>query len=184
MSKEVFIFRTYRTCCRSTEERSTARPRFKKQTWGTLRVSILPRDVLERYSPGDPHVNEFSLRATRQGSRHILYQTTMQTLGFSTTTIVLGLLFGSFAVLGNMLALVMVGQINLKAPENERVHYAGWGLSIGKKHRELHPDSKLSHAFYLCFGLMTVCFPILLWSTGFFDHWTKARSGVNTLLPR
>jgi hypothetical protein len=64
MSKEVFVFRTYRTICRSTEERSTARPRFQKRTWGTLRVARRIGVIFSRrswcqqiFTPGHPPIS-------------------------------------------------------------------------------------------------------------------------------
>jgi len=92
-------------------------------------------------------------------------------MGFSTRTIIIALLGGSFAILANMLALVMVGQINVKVPDNERIHFAGWGLGIGKKHRKFYPQSKLGDLFFLCVVGLFICFPLLLWSQGFFSGW-------------
>src|SRR5260370_42543547 len=82
---------------------------------------------------------------------------------FTLRSIVIACLLGSVAVLGNMLAYVIVGQINERAPENERVSYLLWDLRIRKKHKQLYPGSKLVLLFDLCGILMVLCFPFLIW---------------------
>jgi hypothetical protein len=89
---------------------------------------------------------------------------------FSFRTLIVIALGGGFAVMANMLALVMVGQINEIAPERERIPYWGWGLSIGRKHKRLYPQSKLVYVFELCLVSTAICFPILLWSMGEFSR--------------
>ena len=44
---------------------------------------------------------------------------------------------GGFAIAGNMMAYVMVGQINQKLAESERLSYWGWDLTIRRKHKQL-----------------------------------------------
>jgi hypothetical protein len=85
---------------------------------------------------------------------------------FSFQTLIIGAIGGGFAVMANMLALVMVGQINEIVPEKERISYWGWGMGIGRKHKRLYPQSKLVYFFELCLVLTVICFPILLWSMG------------------
>jgi hypothetical protein len=75
-----------------------------------------------------------------------------------------------FAFTANMLTLVMVDQINLKLTEKERIPSWAWDLTAGQKHKRLYPDSKLSFLFGLCWISTAVCFPILLWSMGFFGR--------------
>jgi hypothetical protein len=89
---------------------------------------------------------------------------------FSVRTLIVIAIGAGFAVMGNMLALVIIGQINEKVPENERLSYFRWGLGIRKLHKHLYPKSKLVLFFDLCGILMVACFPILLWSMGFFDR--------------
>jgi hypothetical protein len=73
------------------------------------------------------------------------------------------------AISGNLLAYVMIGQINQRSAENERLSYWGWDLRIRKKHRQLYPESRLVYLFDLCVILMVACFPFLLWSMGVFS---------------
>jgi hypothetical protein len=70
----------------------------------------------------------------------------------------------SFAIMGNMLAYVIVGRINERVPESERVSYLKWDLRIRKKHREIYPDSKLVSLFDLCCILMVLSFLFVMWS--------------------
>jgi hypothetical protein len=98
-----------------------------------------------------------------------------EVMNFSARTIVVALVGGSLAVFANMLALIMVGQVNLKVPEKERIRYSAWGMGIGKRHKQLYPESKLSYAFNLCCILLVICIPIGLWSIGFFDQWPGHR---------
>jgi hypothetical protein len=92
-------------------------------------------------------------------------------MDFSTRTIIIALLFGLLAILANILASAMVKQINLKLSEEERIHFAGWGIGIGKKHREFYPQSKLRNLFLFCVIGLFICFPFILWSEGFFRAW-------------
>ena len=87
---------------------------------------------------------------------------------FTARELIAGIVLGGFGVMGNMLALVIIGQINEKVPENERLSYFGWDLRIRKRHKQLYPKSKLVLFFDLCWILMVVCFPILLWFSGIF----------------
>ncbi len=87
----------------------------------------------------------------------------MQLMGIPARVLVVGLLGGGFAVIGNMLALVMIGKINQKVPESERVGYFGWSSGIKKRYRLLYPDSKLIFAVRICEVSMIVCFIVGIW---------------------
>jgi hypothetical protein len=89
---------------------------------------------------------------------------------FSALTFTIGVIGGGFAFTANMLALVMVDQINLKVTEKERISLWSWDLTLGRKHKRLYPESKLSFLFGSCWISMAVCFPLLLWSMGFFGR--------------
>ena len=73
---------------------------------------------------------------------------------------------GSFAVLGNMIYFVMIGKINERVPNSERVSYILWGTEVRKKYKQLYPTSKLPLLVNLCVAFMFVCFPLMLWSMG------------------
>jgi hypothetical protein len=85
------------------------------------------------------------------------------TLPFTVRAIILGLVFGSFAILANMISFIMIGKINERVPESERISYFWWGTEVRKKFKRLYPESKLTFLLNLCVILMVVCFPILLW---------------------
>jgi hypothetical protein len=89
---------------------------------------------------------------------------------FSALTFAVTAIGGGFAFTANMLASVMVDQINLKVAEKEGVSLWAWDLTLGRKHKRVYPESKLSFLFGLCWILTAICFPILLWSMGFFGR--------------
>jgi hypothetical protein len=84
-------------------------------------------------------------------------------MGLPGKMLVAGFLGAGFAVALNMLALVMIGKINEKVPEGERVGYFGWSSGIKKRYRLLYPDSKLIVAVRICEVLMIVCFIVVIW---------------------
>jgi hypothetical protein len=76
--------------------------------------------------------------------------------------IIAGCLMGSFAILGNMLYFMMIGKINERAPENERISYFWWGTEVRKRYKQLHPASKLVLLADLCVMFMVPCFLFLI----------------------
>jgi hypothetical protein len=76
--------------------------------------------------------------------------------------IITGCLMGSFAVLGNMLYFMMIGKINERVPENERISYFWWGTGVRKRYKQLYPASKLALLADLCVILMVPCFLFLI----------------------
>ena len=76
--------------------------------------------------------------------------------------IIAGCFMGSFAVLCNMLSFMMIGKINARAPENERVSYFWWGTEVRKRYKKLYPQSKLALLADLCLMLMVLCFLLLI----------------------
>ncbi len=71
-------------------------------------------------------------------------------LPIAASAIVCGLLFGSFAILANMISFIMIGKINERAPENERISYFWWGTEVRRRFKSLYPDSKLTRFLDLC----------------------------------
>ena len=69
---------------------------------------------------------------------------------------------GSFAVLGNMLYFMMIGKINERVPENERISYFWWGTKVRKRYKEFYPESKLALLADLCLVLMILSFLLLV----------------------
>ncbi len=90
----------------------------------------------------------------------------MQIMGLPAKAIIVALIGGGFAIMGNMLALIIIGEINQKVSEGQRISYFWWGTGIRKQHRWLYPDSKLVLLFDTCWISLVLCFPILLWSLG------------------
>ena len=70
--------------------------------------------------------------------------------------IIFGLLQGSFAIALNTLYLVMIGKINQRVRENQRISFVLWGSGVKKQLRQLYPDRKLLIAIRIgeiCFFL-------------------------------
>ena len=89
-------------------------------------------------------------------------------MGFSLRTLAVIGFGATFAIAANMVALAMVGKINEKLPENERMSYLGWDASVRRKYKILYPHGKLVYVFDMLVALVVACFPILLWTMGFF----------------
>jgi hypothetical protein len=90
----------------------------------------------------------------------------MQLAGIPLRALLAGLVLGSFAVILNMLALVMIGMINHKLAPDQRISYFHWGSGIKKQFRTLYPDSKLTIAVRLCEISLVSSFIVLLWTLG------------------
>jgi len=54
------------------------------------------------------------------------------TLPFTVRDIVIALIGGSFAIFSNMLSFIIIGKINERVPESERISYFWWGTEIRK----------------------------------------------------
>jgi hypothetical protein len=76
--------------------------------------------------------------------------------------IVIALLGGSFAIFANMLSFIMIGKINERAPESERISYFWWGTEVRKRYKQYYPASKLALVADLCLILMLLCFLLLI----------------------
>jgi hypothetical protein len=76
--------------------------------------------------------------------------------------IVIALLGGSFAIFANMVSFVMIGRINERVPENERISYFWWGTEVRTRYKQLYPASKLTFLADLCLVLMVLSFLLLV----------------------
>lgn len=76
--------------------------------------------------------------------------------------IVVALMAGSFAIFANMICFAMIGKINERVPDNERISYFWWGTEVRKRFKKLYPESKLTLLLDLCVILMAVCFLVQL----------------------
>ena len=81
---------------------------------------------------------------------------------FTVRAIVVALIGGSFAIFANMISFAMIGKINERVPENERISYFWWGTEVRKRFKELYPESRLTLLLDLCVILMVICFLVLL----------------------
>jgi hypothetical protein len=78
---------------------------------------------------------------------------------FPAELIIIGAVLGSLAILLNMLALVIIGKINEKVPEHERMGYLWWGTGILKRYRAIYPNGRLALLFWvgeILFGLGSI----------------------------
>jgi hypothetical protein len=85
-------------------------------------------------------------------------------LPFAPRTLIAAALGASFAIFANLLSYVLVGRINERVPQNERVSYLWWDARIRNKHQELYPESKLVFLLNICAVLMVICFLFVFWS--------------------
>jgi hypothetical protein len=76
--------------------------------------------------------------------------------------IVIAFLGGSFAIFANMLSFIMIGKINERVPENERISYFWWGTEVRKRYKQIYPASKLALLADVCLGLMVISFLLLI----------------------
>ena len=81
---------------------------------------------------------------------------------FTVRAIVVALMAGSFAIFANMISFAMIGKINERVPERQRVSHFWWGTEVRKRFKELYPESRLALLLDLCVVLMVVCFLVLL----------------------
>jgi hypothetical protein len=69
-----------------------------------------------------------------------------------------GCLGASSAVLANALSLIMVGKINERLPEHERISYFWWGTEVRRRFKQLYPGNRLVFLLDSCVVLMVLCF--------------------------
>jgi hypothetical protein len=82
--------------------------------------------------------------------------------------IVIVLLGGFFAIAANMLSFVMIGKINERVPEAERISYFWWSTGVKKRYKELFPSSKIPLLVNVCVVTLLVLFALTvrLWVFG------------------
>jgi hypothetical protein len=76
--------------------------------------------------------------------------------------IAIALLGGSFAIFANMLWFMMIGKINERVPENERISYFWWGTEVRSRYKQLYPAGKLALLTDLCAILMVLFFLLII----------------------
>jgi hypothetical protein len=81
---------------------------------------------------------------------------------FTVRAIVVALMGGFFAIFANMICFAMIGKINERVPESDRISYFRWGTEVRKRFKKLYPESRLTLLLDLCVILMVICFLVLL----------------------
>jgi hypothetical protein len=76
----------------------------------------------------------------------------------SIPAIVFACLFGSFAIFANALCFIMIGKINERVPETERISYLCWGTDVRREFKQLCPGNKLVLLLDSFTVLMILCF--------------------------
>jgi hypothetical protein len=90
------------------------------------------------------------------------------TTRISWLVILAGCLLASAAVLANMISFIMIGKINVRSPESERISYFWWGTEVRKRFKQLYPGNKLVFLLDFCVAIMILSFMFLirLWVFG------------------
>jgi len=71
-------------------------------------------------------------------------------------------LLASVAVIANVISFIMIGKINERLIERERISYFWWGNKIRVKFKELYPRSRLVLLLDFCVIAMILCFILLV----------------------
>ena len=81
---------------------------------------------------------------------------------FAARAIAITMLGGSFAMFANMISFIMIGRINERVPDKERISYLWWSSQVRKRFKALYPASKLVFLLDACDVMMIVSFALLL----------------------
>jgi len=81
---------------------------------------------------------------------------------FTARALAIGLVFGLFAVLANFISFVMIGKINERVSEKERISYIYWGTEVRRRFKQLYPDNKLTFLLDSCMVLLIVSFLLVI----------------------
>ena len=88
----------------------------------------------------------------------------MQIEGISSKAVISGLALWGFAIIMEILALIMIARINQKLEPDKRLGYFRWDRRIRDQFRQLYPDSKLHILVRLCdLGLFLSIGAVTLW---------------------
>jgi hypothetical protein len=84
------------------------------------------------------------------------------TIHISWSVIFAGCIGASAAVLANMISFMMIGKINERLPESERISYFWWGTEVRKRFKQLYPGNRLVFLLDSCVVMMILCFLFLI----------------------
>jgi hypothetical protein len=57
---------------------------------------------------------------------------------------------------------MMIGKINERLPESERISYFWWGTEVRKRFKQLYPGNRLVFLLDSCAVMMILCFIFLI----------------------
>jgi hypothetical protein len=80
----------------------------------------------------------------------------------STPVLIAGCLLASCAVLANLLSFMMIGKINERVSESDRISYFRWGTDVRRRFKQLYPGDRLVLLLDSCVVLMVLCFIFLI----------------------
>jgi hypothetical protein len=72
--------------------------------------------------------------------------------------IIAGCLGATAAVFANMISLAMIGKINSRLPDGEKLSYLWWGTEVRKRFKQLFPGDKLIFLLDACVVVMILSF--------------------------
>lgn len=78
--------------------------------------------------------------------------------------------FGFVAVLANIFYFLMIGKINERVPESERISFFWWGTEVRKKYKQLYPEGKLASFADAATVLLVLGFLLTVWFWAFGGH--------------
>ena len=68
----------------------------------------------------------------------------------------------SAAILANLISFIMIGRINQRVPERDRISHFWWGTEVRKRFKELYPRNKLVLLLDSCLAMMIICFVLMI----------------------
>jgi hypothetical protein len=64
----------------------------------------------------------------------------------------------SGAVLANLISFVMIGKINERVPEDQRISYLWWGTEVRRRFKQLYPGNRLVFLHDCCLAATVLGF--------------------------
>ena len=80
----------------------------------------------------------------------------------SLPVIVSACLMATSAVLANTVSVVMIGKINERTPDSERISYFWWGSEVRRRFKELYPRNRLVMLLDSCVVAMMLSFVLIV----------------------
>ena len=61
-----------------------------------------------------------------------------------------------------MISFIMIGKINERLPESERISYLCWGAEVRTRFKQFYPGNRLVFLLGCCVVMMILCFIFLI----------------------